>query len=124
MEDPLTEMQKYLASKQSGMPSTSTARALPTVGKQDGSIEQLRSERLQRESAERQRANQLLHIDDPKLSEIRHGKEDRFFHSQFNPSLVRHGRDANQWRSDRESRGAGSGGSGENNRFQKRFRPY
>ncbi|KAJ1332119.1 hypothetical protein BSLG_008938 [Batrachochytrium salamandrivorans] len=100
--DPATEMEKYLQRKKHlDEKDVSDAHRLRSASKSRtsglsssftvGSIEYMRQERLRRETEEKRRTQELLTPGKSALSDVptKHDADDRFFNSQFNPSLIR-----------------------------------
>lgn len=76
-----TEDPMYIVKKAS---RPETPAKVQKFTRQSKSIDDLRKERLQRESLERDRARKLLGYRDD-----RHSKEEKFYNSQFNPDLIK-----------------------------------
>ena len=73
------------------VPETHTIQRTEPVVVRNGtpSIEQMRKERILREQSERLRAQELLNPHPNNNESKRHEEDDRYYHSQFNPNLVR-----------------------------------
>ena len=88
LQDPLTEMKRHVSQGSSQTKLKEKTKSSSTAK----TIEQLRAERLERETQERAKAQALLDKGKPpELSStfVKHQQESSYYHSQFNPEFIR-----------------------------------
>ncbi|TPX34309.1 hypothetical protein SmJEL517_g02930 [Synchytrium microbalum] len=117
-EDPMASQIKK-SSSSSKKHSTTSSPSSSSTGSQSFDIQRLRELRLKREAAERVKTKVLINTGKPPEDVVKHGEDTRFFHSQFNPDLVRRPVDRPPDRKRRHDgdEGAPSGRSSQNVRF-------